>query len=61
MDNNLTTLTFITWEHGIITSSGTTNAGHRILTQVNVFVLKKCNIRSVRLCTCTITVLWFPD
>jgi hypothetical protein len=35
MDTNLTTLTFITWEQGIIISSGTTNAGGQILTQVN--------------------------
>ena len=31
---NLTILTFISWEQGII-SSGTTNAGGQILTQVN--------------------------
>ena len=35
MDVNLTTLTFITWEQGIIISSGTKNAGGQILTQVN--------------------------
>jgi len=34
MDTNLTTLTFITCEQGIITSSGTTNAGGQILTQI---------------------------
>ena len=32
---NLTILTFILWEQGIIISSGTTNAGGQILTQVN--------------------------